>query len=214
MFFLISPFNKWAEKLLILLIALWYYNVHKLRYDRHVLFVVWLCLHHPSTKILFHFSPRSVGNSSSVSEGESSNSTNNTVSFDKDTESTSSPSSFTWVGQTSRRFQLDPNGTSMLKFNALVSLPGVYNMNNLRVLARISDEHEPGGVLIHQKPCPPSFTVVENIFSNSKDKSWLRKLVFEIQYYFRKNSVYPEWPEFSGQCVEVEKCNRVTVNSL
>lgn len=113
----------------------------------------------------------SVGNSSSVSEGESSNSTNNTVSFDKDTESTSSPSSFTWVGQTSRRFQLDPNGTSMLKFNALVSLPGVYNMNNLRVLARISDEHEPGGVLILQKPCPPSFTVVENIFSNPKDKS-------------------------------------------
>lgn len=102
----------------------------------------------------------------------------------------------------------------MLKFNALVSLPGVYNMNNLRVLARISDEHEPGGVLILQKPCPPSFTVVENIFSNPKDKSWLRKLVFEIQYYFRKNSVYPEWPEFSGQCVEVEKCNSVTVNSL
>lgn len=111
----------------------------------------------------------SVGNTSSVSEGESSNSTNNTVAFDKDTDSTSSPSSFTWVGQTSRRFQLDPNGTSTLKFNALVSLPGVYNMNNLRVLARISDDYEPGGTLILQKPCPPSFIVVENIFSNPKD---------------------------------------------
>lgn len=85
----------------------------------------------------------------------------------------------------------------MLKFNALVSLPGVYNMNNLRVLARISDEHEPGGVLILQKPCPPSFTVVENIFSNPKDKSWLRKLAFEIQY-LGKIQYTPSGQNFRG----------------
>ena len=55
MFFLIFPFN-WAEKLLILLIALGYYNVHKLRYDRHVLFVVWLYVYIiPPQKFCFIF---------------------------------------------------------------------------------------------------------------------------------------------------------------
>lgn len=106
-----------------------------------------------------------------MSESESNNTQNNAVSFDTDSDqvSKSSPSSFTWVGQTSRRFQLDSNGTSSLKFNALISLPGVYNMNNLRVLARIREDHEPGGAMIPQKPCPPSFVVVENTFTNLDD---------------------------------------------
>lgn len=121
------------------------------------------------TQILSHFFPLSVGNSTAVPTGESNDAPNNAVAFDKQTDSRSSPSSFTWVGQTSRRFQLDPNGTLSLKFNALVSLPGVYSMNNLRVLARISDDHEPGGAMILQKPCPPSFIVVENTFTNLND---------------------------------------------
>ena len=103
--------------------------------------------------------------------GESNSSQNSALSFDTDTDLNprSSPSSFTWVGQTSRRFQLDSNGTSSLKFDALVSLPGVYNMNNLRVLARISDDLEPGGAMNFQKPCPPSYVVVENIRTNRND---------------------------------------------
>ena len=119
------------------------------------------------TELLF-FLPFSVGNSTVVS-GESNSSQNSALSFDTETDlvPSSSPSSFTWIGQTSRRFQLDSHGTSSLKFDALVSLPGVYNMNNLRVLARISDDHEPGGAMNLQKPCPPSYIVVENTFTNS-----------------------------------------------
>lgn len=102
---------------------------------------------------------------------ESNSSQNSALSFHKETDLDlrSSPSSFTWVGQTSRRFQLDSNGTSSLKFDAFVSLPGVYNMNNLRVLARISDDHEPGGAMNFQKPCPPSYVVVENTCTNGND---------------------------------------------
>ncbi|KAL9976241.1 hypothetical protein ACROYT_G013513 [Oculina patagonica] len=113
----------------------------------------------------------SVGNSTTVTESESNNTQNSAVSFDTESNqvSKSSPSSFTWVGQTSRRFQIDSNGTSSLKFNALISLPGVYNINNLRVLARIGEDHEPGGAMILQKPCPPSFVVVENTFTNVND---------------------------------------------
>lgn len=112
----------------------------------------------------------SVGNSTGVS-GESNSSQNSALSFDTESDLVprSSPSSFTWVGQTSRRFQLDSNGTSSLKFDALVSLPGVYNMNNLRVLARISDDHEPGGPMDLQKPCPPSYVVIENTCINRND---------------------------------------------
>lgn len=118
----------------------------------------------------FLFFSSSVGNSTVVSS-ESNNSQNSALSFDTETDLVprSSPSSFTWVGQTSRRFKLDPNGTSSLKFDALVSLPGVYNMNNMRVLARISDDHEPGGAMNLQKPCPPSFVVVENTCTNRND---------------------------------------------
>lgn len=87
--------------------------------------------------------------------------------------SKSSLSSFTWVGQTSSRLHLQENGTSSLDFNALISLPGVYNMNNLRVLARISEQHEPGGSMILQKPCPPSFIVVENTCKTPHDLGWL-----------------------------------------
>ena len=102
---------------------------------------------------------------------ESTNSQNSAVSFDTETDLVprSSSSSFTWVGQTSRRFKLDSNATSSLKFDALASLPGVYNMNNLRVLARISDDHEPGGAMSFQKPCPPSYVVVETTCTNRKD---------------------------------------------
>lgn len=121
------------------------------------------------TKLPLSF-PSSVGNSTGVS-GESNSSQNSALSFDTESDLVprSSPSSFTWVGQTSRRFQLDSNGTSSLKFDALVSLPGVYNMNNLRVLARISDDHEPGGPMDLQKPCPPSYVVIENTCINRND---------------------------------------------
>lgn len=114
--------------------------------------------------------PSSVGNSTVVS-GEIANSQNSTISFDTETDLVprSLPRSFTWVGQTSRRFQLDSNATDSFKFDVLVSLPGVYNMNNLRMLARIADDHEPGGAMNFQKPCPPSYVVVENTFTNRND---------------------------------------------
>lgn len=124
-----------------------------------------------STKNLTCFFLCSLGNSSAASESEPNNSQNSAVSFDTESDQMcrSSPSSFTWVGQTSRRFQLDSNGTLPLKFNALISLPGVYNVNNLRVLARIRDDHQSGGAMIPQKPCPPSYIVVENTFTNLND---------------------------------------------
>ncbi|KAK2556882.1 Trafficking protein particle complex subunit 8 [Acropora cervicornis] len=108
-----------------------------------------------------------VGNSSPSSETSSGNTTSEqSIAFDSESDLSSKPSlsSFTWVGQTSKRVHLESNACSSFKFNALISLPGVYNMNNLRVLAKISELHEPGGSLILQKPCPPSFVVVENNF--------------------------------------------------
>lgn len=112
----------------------------------------------------------SVGNSTPVTEASSSNEApEDSVTFDLESNHVdfrSSLRSFTWVGQTSKRLHLESNGTSVFRFNALISLPGVYNMNNLRVLARISEKHDPGGSLILQKPCPPSFVVVENTFKS------------------------------------------------
>lgn len=110
-----------------------------------------------------------VGNSRPSTETSSGNTTSEqSIAFDSESDLSSKPSlsSFTWVGQTSKRVHLESNGSSSFKFNALISLPGVYNMNNLRVLAKISELHEPEGSLILQKPCPPSFVVVENNFKN------------------------------------------------
>lgn len=106
----------------------------------------------------------SVGNSTAVLEDKPTDAQDNFFSFDTDSSpaSKSSPSSLTWIGQTSRRFHLPSSGSSSLVFSALVTLPGVYNMNNFRVLAKLSEELEPGGSMVLQKPCPPSFVVVEN----------------------------------------------------
>ena len=106
----------------------------------------------------------SVGNSTTVLEDKPTNAQDNFFSFDTDSSpaSKSSPSSLTWIGQTSRRFHLPSSGSSSLVFSALVTLPGVYNMNTFRVLAKLSEELEPGGSMVLQKPCPPSFVVVES----------------------------------------------------
>ncbi|XP_015778661.1 PREDICTED: trafficking protein particle complex subunit 8-like [Acropora digitifera] len=117
-----------------------------------------------------------VGNSRPSTETSSGNTTSEqSIAFDSESDLSSKPSlsSFTWVGQTSKRVRLESNGSSSFKFNALISLPGVYNMNNLRVLAKISELHEPEGSLILQKPCPPSFVVVEN---NFKTHNWQKQV--------------------------------------
>ncbi|XP_031564684.1 trafficking protein particle complex subunit 8-like [Actinia tenebrosa] len=79
-----------------------------------------------------------------------------------------STTSFVLIGQTSRRLRLEPNSTSILKFNAMISLPGVYNLNQLRVYAAVQennhqDEDFDLSKMVLQKPSPPSFLEVEDI---------------------------------------------------
>lgn len=128
----------------------------------------------------------SVGNSTAVSEDKPTDAQDNFFSFDTDSSpaSKSSPSSLTWIGQTSRRFHLPSSGSSSLVFSALVTLPGVYNMNNFRVLAKLSEELEPGGSMVLQKPCPPSFVVVEN----TSWPLWRRKKLQRLRCFMNQFS--------------------------
>ena len=91
---------------------------------------------------------------------------------------------FVWVGQTSRRLQLKPNETSALHFTALLSCPGIYNLNNLKVLALASGCDTAGSSesswkaskMVLQQPSPPSMIVIEDS-SNSGFSSSCRDLI-------------------------------------
>lgn len=55
-------------------------------------------------------------------------------------ESAEVPGSFTWVGQSQYRLQLQPEQVSCLTLRACFLQAGVYNLNTARVFARPSEQ--------------------------------------------------------------------------
>jgi len=75
--------------------------------------------------------------------------------------------SFLLVGQTSKRLVLDANSTLSVHLQALISLPGVYNLNQLLVYSstvKSSDNEQDFDLssLTLQKPSPPSYIEIED----------------------------------------------------
>lgn len=75
--------------------------------------------------------------------------------------------SFILVGQTSKRLVLDPHGTLSIHLQALISLPGVYNLNQLMVYSaalQSSDSKQDFDLssMTLQKPSPPSYIEIED----------------------------------------------------
>ncbi|XP_048577205.1 trafficking protein particle complex subunit 8 isoform X2 [Nematostella vectensis] len=88
------------------------------------------------------------------------------VSLEVDSATVIPHKSFVFVGQTSRRLQLAPCSSSLLQFLAVISVPGVFDLNQFRVLAvDLSSELQDFDLsqFTEQKRSPPSLIVVENL---------------------------------------------------
>jgi len=108
-----------------------------------------------------------------------------TLEVETDSGYRQSTRSFILVGQTSRRLRLEPNSTSSIQLNALISLPGVYNLNQFCVYAAVQCNDSSNldfdvNTMTLQKLSPPSFMEVEDSsyvhVSSSEEPSSLEDL--------------------------------------